>query len=176
MEYLNVSTFGLRGRHHPALSGMINTREVQQSRSHLKFLTANYLTYKKKAEQSGGSPHCRICMNESESICHIISSCMGMAEQRRKLLPELEQLCTTTRNNIDFSMIISSEKVLCQFILDPSSLNLKQRVSLSDPMINNFFKFSRQYCYVIDLTRISLLNNIRNESSPSNQNLTVKQS
>ena len=115
-------------------------------------------------------------MNESESICHIISSCMGMAEQRRKLLPELEQLCTTTRNNIDFSMIISSEKVLCQFILDPSSLNLKQRVSLSDPMINNFFKFSRQYCYVIDLTRISLLNNIRNESSPSNQNLTVKQS
>ena len=168
MEYLNVSTFGLRGRYHPALSGMINTREVQQSRSHLKFLTANYLTYKKKAEQSGGSPHCRICMNESESICHVISSCMGMAEQREKLLSELEQLCTTTRNNIDFSMILSSEKVLCQFILDPCSLNLKQRVSLSDPVINNFFKFSRQYCYVIDQTRISLLNHIRNESSSSN--------
>ena len=88
------------------------------------------------------------------SICHIISSCMGMAKQRKKLLSELEQLCTTTRNNIGFSMIISSEEVLCQFILDPSSLNLKQRVSLSDPVINNFFKFSRQYCYIIDLTRI----------------------
>ena len=169
MEYLNVSAFGLRGRHHPALSGMINTREVQQSRSHLKFLTGNYLTYKRKAEQSGGSAHCRICMNESESTSHIIASCMGMSDQRTKLLSELEQLCTKTRNKIDFAKILANEQVLCQFILDPSSLNLYQRVSLSDPVLNDFYRFSRQYCYIIDQTRINLLNQLRIENSARTQ-------
>ena len=91
MEYFNVSTIGLRGRHHPALSGMINTREIQQSRPHLKFLAGNYLTSGIKAEQSGGAPHCRICLNESESVSRIISSCVGLADQREKLLIELEQ-------------------------------------------------------------------------------------
>ena len=38
MNYLNVSTTGLRGRHHPALSYMITTREVKLSRPHVKLL------------------------------------------------------------------------------------------------------------------------------------------
>ena len=124
MEYLNVSAFGLRGRHHPALSGLINRREIQQSRPYLKFLTGNYLTYKVKAEESGGSPHCRICMTESESVSHVISSCIGLADQRKKLLLELEQLCSQTQNRIDFCKILESEEVLCQLILDPVSVSV----------------------------------------------------
>ena len=60
--------------------------------------------------------------------------------------------------------ILESEEVLCQLILDPSSLNLKERVSLNDPVIDKFFRFSRQFCYIIDKTRIDLLNQIRNEN------------
>ena len=76
MTYLNVSTIGLRGRHHPALSNMATTNEVRISRPHLKFLAGNYLTYKIKAEQSGGSPRCRICTTgEEESVSHVISAC-----------------------------------------------------------------------------------------------------
>ena len=142
---------------------MINTREIQQSRPHLKFLAGNYLTYEIKAEQSGGAPHCRICLNESESVSHVISSCVGLSGQRKKLLIELEQLCSQTKNKINFSKLIESEEVLCQFILDPSSLNLKERVGLNDPVINKFFKFSRRYCFLIDQTRINLINMIRNE-------------
>ena len=108
-------------------------------------------------------------MNESESTSHIIASCMGMSDQRTKLLSELEQLCTKTRNKIDFAKILANEQVLCQFILDPSSLNLYQRVSLSDPVINDFYRFSRQYCYIIDQTRINLLNQLRIENSARTQ-------
>ena len=110
--------------------------------------------------QSGGSPHCRICMNESESIIHVIAACSGMASVSKKLLEELRQLCLQTRNKINLSEISEDEKNLCQFILDPSSLNLKTRVSLSDPAIHTLFKFSREYCYTIDKTRIGLLQEI----------------
>ena len=45
MLYLNVSLSGLRGRHHPALAGIITTQEVQKSRIHIKMLAGDYLTY-----------------------------------------------------------------------------------------------------------------------------------
>ena len=101
MEYLNVSTTGLRGRHHPALSNMVTTRKVQQSRPHLKFLSGNYLTYQTRSNQSGGSPHCRICKYESETVSHVISSCSGMATGRVTMLKQLEKLCMMTKNNIN---------------------------------------------------------------------------
>ena len=161
MDFLNVSTLGLRGRHHPAISNMITTREVKLSRAHVKFLSGNYLTYEVRHNQSGGSPHCRICTtNESESIIHVITACPGMTNVRQKLLEELRQLCLQTRSNINLDEISKDEKNLCQFILDPSSLNLETRVSLSDPAIHALFKFSREYCYTIDKTRIGLLQEI----------------
>jgi hypothetical protein len=86
MKYLNVSTIGLRGRHHPALSSMITTQDVKLSRPHLKLLAGNYLTYKIKADQSGGSPLCRICTSgHEETVSHVISSCQAMAVERDRI-------------------------------------------------------------------------------------------
>ena len=102
MKYLNVSTTGLSGRHHPALSNLITTHEVRLSRPHLKFLAGNYLTYKIKAEQSGGSPHCRICTLGPESISHVISSCSGMNVERERMFNEFRSLCKLTKNCINF--------------------------------------------------------------------------
>ena len=163
MEYLNVSTTGLRGRHHPALSNMITTREVKLSRPHLKFLSGNYLTYQTKSDQSGGSPHCRICKSDSETVSHVVSVCDGMAVERGEMLEQLEQLCTMTKTKIEFKDIISNEKDLTQFILDPASLNLSTRVSLSDPLISTFYKFAREFCFLIDKTRIDLLNKLKDD-------------
>ena len=106
MGYLNVSLSGLRGRHHPAISNMITTREVQTSRPHLKLLAGNYLTYKMKASQSGGSAQCRICSSGAEeSISHGVAKCQGTAEVRSKILPEFENLCKLAKNNINFEEI-----------------------------------------------------------------------
>ena len=34
--------------------------KVRKSRSHFKFLSGKYLTYKVKSDQSGGSPRCKL--------------------------------------------------------------------------------------------------------------------
>ena len=82
-----------------------------------------------------------------------------------KILPEFHKLCTLSRNKIDFENICQNQETLTQFILDPTSLNLSERLSLSDPMLNDFFKLSRSFCYKIDKTRIELLNHLEAEKN-----------
>ena len=163
MEYLNVSTIGLGGRHHPALANLVSTQDVRMSRPHLKFLSGNYLTYDVKASQSGGSARCRICSSGSnETVCHVISTCQALSVERNKLLNEFEKLCSLTKNQINFTDMKESETKLCQFILDPTSLNLGVRVSLNDPLLPDFFRLTRDYCFLMDKTRIRLLKVIEN--------------
>ena len=165
MTYLNVTASGLRGRHHPALNNMITTREVQLSRPHIKFLAGNYLTYKMKADRSGGSARCRTCLSGSdETYSHILATCLGLEEVRVKILPELQTLCTLSKNKINFENICQNEETLAQFILDPTSLNLSERLSVQDPLMNEFFKLSRNFCYKIDKTRIELLKQLEEKN------------
>ena len=74
LKYFNTSVLGLSGRHHPALSGIITVNDVKKSRYHLKMLVGDLFTYQVKSEQSGGSPHCRLCTDmEDETISHILT-------------------------------------------------------------------------------------------------------
>ena len=84
MGFLNVSLSGLRGRHHPALANIITTYEVQKCRIHLKMLAGDFFTYEVKADQSGGSPHCRCCSYPSppENLQHILTSCSSYSDIR----------------------------------------------------------------------------------------------
>ena len=144
MTFLNVATLGLRGRHHQALANMITTNDVRTSRPHLELLAGNYLTYKVKSDQSGGSPHCRICISGvEESVSHVVSSCGGMADDRTRILTEFRTLCNSTKNRISFDEISKCENNLTQLILDPTILNLPVRVHISDPLVPQLFKLSR---------------------------------
>ena len=87
-----------------------------------------------------------------------------MNAEREKLLQEYKSLCINTQNKIDFEQISEDEALLCQFILDPTSLNLPVRVSMHDPLLANFFKMSRDYCYLMDKIRTKLLSEIVNNS------------
>ena len=161
MNFLNTYTCNLKGRHHPSLSNMITTWDVKRSRAHLKFLSGNYLTYEVKAEQTGGSSICKICQTGSvETVSHIISSCSGMATERDKLFLDLRNLCTLTKNNLSLDNFMHSENVLTQFILDPTSLNLSMRVSLQDPIVSAFYRLSRDICFILDKTRLKLLDEL----------------
>ena len=85
MIYLNVNLYGLTGRSHPAISSnIITTDDVKTMRPHLKMLGGDYLTYEIKSQQSGGSPLCRLCRSDIDSISHIVSSCREL--DRKKLL------------------------------------------------------------------------------------------
>ena len=139
------------------MRSMITTNDVKISRPHVKFLAGNYLTYQIRSEQSGGSPRCRICPTECpETVSHVISTCSGMAVERERLLTEFSDLCTKTKNEIIFEEISKDEETLCQFILDPLSLNLQTRVTKSEQLVPEF--------YIMDKTRIRLLKESENNS------------
>ena len=118
-----------------------------------------------KADQSGGSARCRICISgENETVSHVISTCTGMEVERKRLLEEFKTLSGSTKNQLNFEDIAENEQLLCQFILDPSSLNLPKRVSLSDPLLKDFFRLSREFCFIIDKTRVNLLKQLEKAS------------
>ena len=159
MLYLNVSLSGLRGRHHPALAGIITTQEVQKSRIHLKMLAGDYLTYEIKSDQSGGSSHCRCCPTPSpvESLEHILTVCSSYADIRSRIIKEYEELCSSTKTNLSFEEIYKCNATFCQFVLDPSSFNLIERVHLNDPILGSLVKLSRDYCHAVNATRMKIL-------------------
>ena len=159
MTYLNVSLTGLLGRRHPVLSELITSVDVKNSRIHFKMLTGDYFTYDVKANHSGGSPHCRCCTPPStnENLLHILTSCVAYADIRKKMFPEYQILCSQSKSKIQFEDISSENAALCQFILDPASFNLPNRIHLNDPILGSIFKLSRDFCNAINTTRMKII-------------------
>jgi hypothetical protein len=109
-----------------------DTREVIKMRLHLKFLTGDYLSFKRLAEDNGKKDtHCRICPAELEDIEHILVECRGTAEVRD----------------------------LTQFILDCGSFNLinKYRLSYENPRICEIYRVARNWCFGIHMERNRIL-------------------
>ena len=157
MRYLNVSLTGLRGKKHPALSGIVTTHEVKKAKIHMKMLAGDYLTYEVRANRSGGSPHCRNCPEKTlknENLRHILTECNSYRTTRERIFPEFSKACQLTKSKLCFEDILKSDQELTQFILDPASLNLQKRVHMSDPAIDELFRISRDYCYTINTIRM----------------------
>ena len=100
MTFLNTQLLSLNGRHHPALYGLMTTREVERMRPHIKMLTGDYLTYSRiVTDRQTGDPSCRLCRKltvppslappPAETIPHILTECRGTAEVRERIIPEL---------------------------------------------------------------------------------------
>ena len=172
LKYLNVSVSGLRGKHHPSLSNLLTTHDVQKSVPHIKMLCENYFTYEIRANQSGGSPHCRCCsepnqsVKPSENLTHIITECAAYSDIRDRIYPEFSLLCQQSKSTVIFEDISTNKDDLCQFILEPCSLNLTNRVNIKDPNLNQFFSLSRDFCFAIHSRRMQILKK-KNECSTS---------
>ncbi len=152
----------MNGKLHPAIQNISTTQEVTTSRPHIKMLTGNYLTYKLKSEQNTNiSPHCRICLNGDDETQHILTSCLKTESIRMKISSEMRDTCQFSLNHVDFKHIENDKIRLCQFILDPSSLNLPTRININDPILPRLFKLSRDYCFAVDKKRISYMNAIK---------------
>ena len=149
---------GLKGRPHPALSMTSTAHEVKKARCHLKMMSGDYFTYDIKAKHSGGSPLCRSCeQKENEDIIHILARCKAFTELRERIKIEYEKHCSETKTKINFEKVCEDDKTFCQFVLDPSSINLKDRVSNSDPILNQIFQTSRDFCFAIHSQRMKIL-------------------
>ena len=125
----------------------------------LKMLAGDFLTYEIKSNQSGGGSHCRCCQAPSppENLQHILTSCAAYRDIRSRFTTQFELLCTQSDSDIPFSQICSDSELFCQFVLDPGSFNLKNRIHTNDPTLNHFFKLSRDYCYAINSARKKIL-------------------
>ena len=162
MEFLHVGMTGLRGKHHPAIADIKTTEEVRKMRSHLKMLCGNLLTYAMKYEQTGlGSPHCRLCDSEYESVSHIVSSCPCFSDIRTKIWNEMGEHLLKTKNNLSIEYFSSSQDTMTQFLLDPTSMNLDLRVHMLDPIVPELFKLSRDLCSAISKRRTNMLNDLK---------------
>jgi hypothetical protein len=60
----------------------------------------------------------------AENIQHIITQCIAYSDIREKILQEFKHLCEQSKLKPNFDNIQKGESTLCQFILDPTSLNL----------------------------------------------------
>ena len=169
MKYFNVSVLGLTGRIYPALCNIFTPLDVKKSRPHLKMLMGDYLTYQTRADRfnrnkdtyskpdiSGpGSPRCRQdnCVSDCESLSHIIALCPAYADLRRRIQYEYSYACSLTQNKLNFEDILADTDTFTQLVIDPASLNLKNRVNINYPILPTFYKISRNYCYSIHVTR-----------------------
>ena len=157
MKYLNVSLIGLRGKLHPAISGVSTTHAVNKMRPHIKMLVGNYLTFEEKSLQSGGSPYCRLCSEKSEyeSLEHLISRCVKFSDIRTKISNQMRNIIKESRLDLDPTTFPDDK--FTQFLLDPSSLNLERRVSINHPILPRLYQLSRDFCYFIDKSRTEFL-------------------
>ena len=71
-----------------------------------------------------------------------------------KKFPEYKNLSDQSKSRILFQEIFSENITLCQFILDPASFNLHNRIYLNDPILGSIFKFSHDYCNAINSARM----------------------
>ena len=163
LEYLNVQILGLTGKAHLILD-IRETRDSPKLMAHLKFLTGDIASFHNLSEDRGVQPHCRLCHAPREHTQHILTECPSTAGVRDRLYPELVNLVAS----IDSSSAIldrqqTTNRLLTQFILDPSSMNLpnSHRISFQHPRLNELYSLSRDWTYAIYNQRALLLKSSR---------------
>ena len=155
MKYMHVGLLGLSGQHHPIISGAQTTDEVNKMRPHLKMISGDYLTYFVKSQQSGGSPHCRLCGAPSETVSHVTVTCPALSDTRVRILTQLSSLTSLADTYRD------NEELFSQFLIDPASFNLPSRVNISDPQLPAIYKICRDLCFSLDKERLEKLKSIQ---------------
>ena len=151
MHYLNVKLAGLSGSPHVALLNINTTQDG------LKFLTGDYITAERISADQGTSPKCKLCEAPVESTEHVLTACLGTADTRRRLLPDLLNVVSQVQPSS--AILNAQDHYLTQFLLDCTSLNLpcSHRVPTHNPRVSEIFRISKDWCYAIGRQRLKLL-------------------
>ena len=84
---------------------------------------------------------------------------------RERIFPEYDLILNSGRMKLKLNDFASDNETLCQFLLDPTSMNLKLRISYNDPRLEDLFKLSRDLCFTISSSRTQLLKALHSEKS-----------
>jgi hypothetical protein len=166
LEFFNVQILGLTGRPHPAILSIRDTRDSFKLKAHLKFLTGDILSQHNLSIERGSDPHCRLCLAVCEHTQHILTECRSTSDIRERLYPQLVNLLADIQPSsglLDYDQ--TTNTLLTQFILDPTSMNLpnSHRISFQHPRLHDLYRLSRDWCYAVYSCRAKLLKD-RNSS------------
>ena len=134
-------------------------------------LCGDLFTFSIRANQSGGSPHCRLCLAPVEDLPHVISSCPELEEPRQSATNGLEQLLvgssthdTVSISGEEFERLVADDELFTQFVVDPTSFNLPDpyRINVNDANLIQICKLTRNLCFSINQLRIRKLRDINN--------------
>ena len=78
-----------------------------------------------------------------------------MSETRERIVSSMTKLCLDA--GFDMKLEELTNQQFKTFILDPSSLYLKNRVNINHPVLPLLFQLSRDFCYAIDRSRVKTL-------------------
>ena len=164
MQFLNVQLYGLSGRSHPALQGIMTTQDAKKLRLHLKFLTCDFMSNKRLSlDQPNISSACSLCNALLDSTSHILVSCRSTSDVRSRLWPELMNTVAAVQ---PMSKILDPNpppELLTLFILDCSSFNLpcSIRIPAHNPKISAIYRVARDWCFGIASERFRLFRLLR---------------
>ena len=154
MGLFNIALTRLTGKPYYVLENIFSSYEVKKVRIHIKMLCQDYLTYGTLALQSAArgvtfSGHCRICPGEWDDIRHILTECHVTQPARDILLPQLVDLLAVAAPNLDWISLHEDKSLLCQFIIDPCSMNIPNqwRIPLNNLHLPSILNMSRELCF-----------------------------
>ena len=75
----------------------------------------------------------------------------------RPPLIESVHVCNLSKSNMNLQWIGKNPKSPTQFILDPTSFNLTERIHVCDPIFNQLLKSSRDMCFAVHSEQIRQL-------------------
>jgi hypothetical protein len=172
MKYLNVQLLGLSGRPHPVANNILTTQDAKKLRLHLKFLTCDFLTNERLSiDQPTISPACRLCNAPTDSIEHVMVSCLATSEVRSRLIPEIMNAVAQIQPMCQLLKYHPPPNILTQFILDCTSFNLPDsiRIPMHNPGISAIYKISRDWCFSVSSERSRLLKNLAEMKAKTTQ-------
>ena len=96
-----------------------------------------------------------------EDLCHLLTTCRATVNTRTRLLPDLLNTVAKFSPNNEI-LITDSPALLTQFVLDPTSLNLPNKIRLQPNarFPNEISSMCSNYCFAIHKERIRQLSRL----------------
>ena len=139
-----------------------NSYEICKATIQAKMLSGRYRTDRLLRHfSSSNNGLCQLCSeNEIGSLEHLLINCSALKSTRTQIFQKLSQnLSPETKNILHqiFSTQTSTEQKV-QLLLDSSAVPLVISASQRNPnVMNEIFKFSRNWCYCINKNRLKLI-------------------
>ena len=161
MELFNVELLSLNGKIPPVANYIYTDNDFDRAIPHIQMLSGIYYTYSLKARYKGGSNKCPFCTDQkTEDIKHILLAHQSV--KMKRILCEIQLLCDSSVSLENFTLNQENEDTQTQFLIDPTSMSLEQRISFEDPLLENMIRKCRDYIFVAHIERKQRIHDLSN--------------